>query len=134
MSRDSNRYGSYYFRYDEAKAKQLDGDKNLNYIYYYEMYPRVNSKTFIVWHAPLDRSSSASGLYHHRDYTNSEKGLYQVMDGDKSIESGTYYYYRIFDSSGTRKSGGYGGYLSEATFYYLYFPSQRTTAGMPSYG
>ena len=56
--------------------------------------------------------------------------MYYVNDGSATVEEGTYYYYRIQGEDG----GWGGGYYSDATFYYLYFPSTRSTSRMPGYG
>lgn len=121
----SSRYGSYWFYYDEAHAQSLDASPDLHYIYRFEYQPKgVSGRPITVHFAPEGRSTSASGLYHHNDKTVSEKGYYSVIENGKSVEQGVYYYTRV-----PGKSGGYSGYLSEATFYYQFFPSKTVTSG-----
>lgn len=130
LDQKSSIEGKYTFYYDDPQAV-APGEK---YVYHY-IYksPRAIEGQISIKYAPIGQSASASGLLHKGgipgmglvgggDYTTSEKGKYYLQEGSH-WESGTYYYYRI-----PGKKTGRDGYLSESTFYYLYFPSSHSTA------
>jgi hypothetical protein len=110
--------GSYWSTYYGEFEQQTDKGE-LPFIYKFQHQPKGSSKCIDTWHAPYGRSTSASGLYHNSDRTTEESGIYLVFKGDVEVEQGTYSYYRL------PRSGGWGGYLSEATFAYTYYPNVK---------
>jgi hypothetical protein len=108
--------GSYWFTYYGELEQEAD---ELPFIYKFQHQPKGSSKYIDTYHAPYGRSASASGLYHNSDKTREESGKYVILKDDVEVEQGTYTYYRL------SRSRGWGGYLSEATFAYTYYPNVK---------
>lgn len=114
-------YGSYSFTY--YKGLKADNGE-LPFLYTFQHQPKGSSEYIETWYAPLWGDFSASGLYHNSAETTEESGNYMVLENGVDVEHGTYNYYLL------RRSGGWGGYLSEATFAYIYHPTfKRTSPG-----
>ena len=110
---NAGRSGSYRFYYDEAGAK-VGGA----FAYKFTYTATDGSPLLEVQYSPLGGAHSASGLYHHNDYTLDEKGTYHALQGSKR-ETGTYAYFRFKPKKG-------GDNLEDAAFAYVYFPQEQT--------